>query len=222
MGFLTGQEIDWLPHAPSLLRDQLPEIEIRVVSGFSTNLADDLQRGKLDVAFLRPEQKPDLEYRLVTKEPLVAILPSDHRLTGDAAIDPQDLAGETFIGVSDVAPVLRSVIMNYLKRSGLEIVPAFEIDNYAMAMSFVTSTRGVALLPASVAGWLSQSIASRPLAGEQPTVDLMVGYHKANASPILEKFLSEIDQLASRMYKARAGQRTEPARIVVRPANSVP
>jgi LysR family hca operon transcriptional activator len=201
MGFLTGQEIDWLPHAPSLLRDDLPDIEIRVSSGFSTNLADDLQRGKLDVAFLRPEQKPDLEYRLVTREPLVVILPSDHRLAGNAAIDACDLANETFIGISDVAPVLRGVIRNYLKRSGLKIVPAFEIDNYAMAMSFVTSTRGVALLPASVRGWLPWSITSRPLSGERPTVDLMIGYHRANASPILKKFVSRIDELVARIYR---------------------
>jgi LysR family hca operon transcriptional activator len=30
--------------------------------------------GKLDIAFLRREQKPDLEYKLVAKEPLVELL----------------------------------------------------------------------------------------------------------------------------------------------------
>ena len=29
--------------------------------------------------------------------------------------------------------------------------------------------------------------------GEQPTVDLVLGYHKANGSPMLRKFLSKID-----------------------------
>ena len=205
IGFLTGQEVDWLPHAPGILRDDLPNIEIRVSSGFSTNLADDLQRGKLDVAFLRIEPKPDLEYILVRKEPLVVILPSDHPFAGNQAIDPHDLSGKTFIGISDVAPVLRSAIKDYLKRSGVEIVPALEVDNFAMAMSLVTSTRGMALLPASIEGYLPWSITSRPLSGERPTVDLVVGYHKANTSPILKKFLSRIDDLSNRIYgKARA------------------
>jgi LysR family hca operon transcriptional activator len=205
MGFLTGQEIDWLPHAPSVLRDELPKIEIRVSSGFSTNLADDLERGKLDVAFLRTEQRPDLEYKLVRKEPLVVILPSDHPLAGNQAIDPHDLSGRTFIGISDVAPVLRAAIKDYLKRSGVEIVPTLEVDNFAMAMSLVTSTRGMALLPVSIEGYLPWSITSRPLAGERPTVDLVIGYHRANASPILKKFMSGIDDLSTRIYsKARA------------------
>src|SRR5437588_1322828 len=96
MGFLTGQEVDWLPRATSVLRDELLNIEIRVSSDHSTMLADDLQRGRLDIAFLRQEQKPDLEYKIVAKEPLVVMLPSDHPLAGRKVIDPHDLVGETF------------------------------------------------------------------------------------------------------------------------------
>src|SRR5712664_2999443 len=114
MGFQTGQEVDWLPRATSILRDELLNIEIRVSSDHSTMLADDLQRGSLDIAFLRREQKPDLEYQLVAKEPLVVVLPSDHPLAERDAIDPHDLVGETFIGISSVPRVLRAVIDDYL------------------------------------------------------------------------------------------------------------
>src|ERR1700761_1951992 len=100
MGYLIGQEGDWLPQAPAILRNELPNIEIRVSSDHSTVLADDLQRGKLDIAFMRPEQKPDLDYKLVAEEPIVTILPSDHRLAEHKSIDPHDLSGETFIGIS--------------------------------------------------------------------------------------------------------------------------
>ena len=72
-----------------------------------------------------------------------------------------------------------------------------------MAMSLVTSERGVALLPISIEDYLPPSIVSRRLKGKQPTVDLMVGYHKANASPILKMFLSRLD--GSRSAAPRAG-----------------
>jgi LysR family hca operon transcriptional activator len=206
MGFLTGQEVDWLPHATSILRDELLNIEIRVSSDHSATLADELQRGKLDIAFLRREQKADLEYKLVAKEPLVVILPSDHPLAERETIDPHDLVGETFIGISNtpLPRVLRAVVIDYLKQSGIEIVPHLEIDNFAMAISLVASTRGVALLPVSAENFLKWSVISRPLKGEAPTIDLVIGYHKANTSPIVRTFLSRIDDLTARISsKAR-------------------
>jgi LysR family hca operon transcriptional activator len=199
MGFQTGQEIDWLPRATSVLRDELLNIEIRVSSDHSTTLADDLQRGKLDIAFLRREQKPDLEYKTIKKEPLVVFLPSDHPLAEHKAIDPHDLVGETFIGISEIPRVLRAVINAYLKRTGIELTPHLEIDNFAMAISLVASTRGVALLPASAENFLTWSVVVRPLKGETPTIDLVVGYHKANTSPILRTFLSRLGDLTTRI-----------------------
>jgi LysR family transcriptional regulator, hca operon transcriptional activator len=168
-------------------------------------LADDLQRGKLDIAFLRREQKSDLEYRLVAEEPLVVVLPGDHPLAKREAIDPHDLVGETFIGISSVPGVLRAAINDYLQRSGIKIVPHLEIDNFAMAVSLVASTRGVALLPVSAENFLKWSVISRPLKGKAPTIELVVGYHKANASPILRTFLSRFDDLIARI--SRNGRR---------------
>jgi LysR family hca operon transcriptional activator len=198
MGFLTGQEADWLPGATGLLRDELPNIEIRVSSDHSTMLADELQRGRLDIAFMRREQRPDLDYRLVVSEPLVVILPSDHPFARRKTIDPRDLAGQTFIGISPTPRVLRAVIDDYLKRSGVAITPELEIDNFAMAISLVASTRGIALLPASAEKFMTWAVVSRPLRGATPTIDLVAGYHKANTSPILATLLSRIDDLTGR------------------------
>ena len=205
MGFLTGQEMDWLPEAMRIIHDQLPNIEVTVSSQYSPDLADALIRGKLDVAFLRREKHAgDLAYTVVTEEPLVVVLPSDHRLASRHAIDPHAIVGETFISVSKTAPVLRVVIDDYLKRSALEIVASHEVDNIAMAMSLVASTRGVALLPAYVENFLPRSVVSRRLKGEAPTIDLVIGYHNANTSPILKSFLAKIGDLTRRISSKTA------------------
>ena len=200
LGFLTGQEMDWLPEAMRILRDELPNIEVTVSSQYSPELADALMMGKLDLAFLRREPKtPDLEFKTVTREPLIVILPSDHRLASRASINPREIAEETFITVSNTAPALRLVIDDYLKRSRLDITPAHEVDNLAMAMSLVASTRGVALLPAYAKNFLPRSVISRPIKGDVPTIDLVVGYSKSNTSPILKLFLTRIDDLIARV-----------------------
>jgi LysR family transcriptional regulator, hca operon transcriptional activator len=202
LGFLTGKEIDWLPEAIRLLRDELPSIEITVSSQYSPDLADALARGKLDVAFLRREARAtDLMFKVVDTEPFVVVLPGDHRLASREAINPHDMVGETFIAVSNTAPVGRKVVDDYLRRSGIEIKPDHEADHLAMAMSLVASTRGVALLPAYARNLLPASLTSRPLQGDVPTIDLVVGYSKTNTSPILKLFISRIDDLIDRVAK---------------------
>jgi LysR family hca operon transcriptional activator len=129
------------------------------------------------------------------------ILPSDHRLAALKAISPRDLAGETFVTVSHTAPVLRAVIDNYLKRSGINITPAHEVDHVTMGISLIVSTRGVGLLPAYAQNFLPASVTSRPLKGDVPTVDLVLGYRKSNQSPILKLLLSRLDELVARVSK---------------------
>jgi LysR family hca operon transcriptional activator len=199
MGFLTGHELTWMPEALQILRDELPNIDVMISSQYSPLLADGLSKGKIDAAFLRRERgAPDLAFRLLVKEPLVVVLPGNHRLAALKDISPKDLMGETFVIVSQTAPVLRGVIENYLKRSGIKITPAHEADHVTMGISLIMSTRGVGLLPAYAQNFLPASVTSRPLKGDTPTVDLVLGYRKSNQSPILKLLLSRLDELVAR------------------------
>jgi LysR family transcriptional regulator, hca operon transcriptional activator len=196
LGFLTGQEVHWLPEAMRILRDELPNIEVTVSSQYSPDLAQALLRGKLDLAVMRPEERmPDLDYKVIATEPLIVALPADHRLASQDAIALQDIADEMFIGMSNTAPTLRVIIDEYLARSGLDLKQTHRVDNLAMAMSFIASTRAVALLPEYAKNFLPAAVTSRPLRGEPPTIDLVIGYDKTNASPILKLFLSRLDEL---------------------------
>jgi LysR family hca operon transcriptional activator len=134
----------------------------------------------------------------VDREPLIVLMPNDHRLAGRETIHPRELVGEIFIGASNKASVLRAVTEDYLRRSGLDIKLDHGVDNLAVAMSLVASTRGLALMPAYAKNLLPGSVVGRPLQGEAPTIDLVLGYSKANTSPILKLFLAGVDDLTAR------------------------
>jgi LysR family hca operon transcriptional activator len=202
MGFLTGHELTWMPEALQILHDALPNIDVMISSQYSPLLAEGLSKGKIDAAFLRRERgAPDLAFRLLVKEPLKVILPSNHRLAALKTIRPQDLLGETFVTVSNTAPVLRGVIDNYLKRSGIRITPAHEADHVTMGMSLIASTGGVGLLPAYAQNFLPSSITSRPLRGDTPTIELVLGYKRSNESPVLKLLVSRLEELVARVSK---------------------
>jgi LysR family transcriptional regulator, hca operon transcriptional activator len=195
IGFQTGHEMTWLPRAMHVLRDELKNIQVTVSSDYSPDLAEALVRGRLDLAFLRVEPGYDLGYHVVDREPLVVLMPSDHRLTAKQAIHPREFVGEIFIGGANKAAVLRGVTEEYLRRSGIDIKFDHGVDNMAMAMSLVVSTRGLALMPAYARNLLPASVVSRPLEGEPPTIDVVVGYSTSNTSPILKLFLSRLEEL---------------------------
>jgi LysR family hca operon transcriptional activator len=200
LGFLTGQEMDWLPEAMHILRDELPNIAVTVTSEYSPVLADALIRGKLDLAFMRREAgASDLVFRTVAQESLVVVLPSDHPLAAQEDIAIAEIAGLPFIDVSKTAPALQIILDDYIRQLGLGIKPAHEADNLGMVISLVASTRGFALLPRYAQNFLPWSVVSRPIKGDPPTIDLVVGYHKANASPPLKLFLSRVDELIKRV-----------------------
>jgi LysR family hca operon transcriptional activator len=187
--------MNWLPPVMEMLHDELKEMQVTVSSDYSPDLAEALIRGRLDLAFLRVEPGYDLEYYVVDREPLIVLMPSDHRLTARSSVSPQALVGEIFIGGSNKAGVLRAVTEDYLRRSGLHIKLDHGVDNMAMAISLVASTRGVALMPNYAKNLLPPSVVSRPLQGETPTIDIAVGYSKSNTSPVLERFVARLDEL---------------------------
>jgi LysR family transcriptional regulator, hca operon transcriptional activator len=203
LGFLSGCEPQWLPGVMHVLREELPGIEVTISSKHSPQLAEGLATGKLDAAFLRREERfPDLVYKVLVREPLVVVLPSDHRLASRKAIALKDLAGETFIGMADQAPVLRLLIEDHVRRSGIDLVPAHRVEYLSMAISLVASTKGVALLPDFARNFLTLSVVSRPLAGAAPSIDLVLGHHKANNAPLLKTFLSRVDDMISHVAKS--------------------
>jgi len=197
LGFMSGAEIGLLPEVERLLRDEFPGIEIRLSSDYSPVLAKTLMRRKLDAAFIRPEEHmEDLIYKRVRTDPLVFVFPSDHRLASHAAVAPQEVANETFLLPSKAAPAVRRAVLEYFSRAGVELRPEYEVHNVVHAISMITSTRAVMLLPAYTKGYLPESITTRPVQGEVPTLDLVLAYHKANKSPILKLLLSRVGKLA--------------------------
>jgi LysR family hca operon transcriptional activator len=198
IGFLTGHEVVWLPDALRILREEEPDIEITLASQPSPDLAGALMRGKVDVAFLRREtQAPGVAFKFMIKEPLVAMVPTGHRLASRKKISPHEIAAETYITPTRYAPVLKAVIEGYMAKFGITLKPEYEADNLTSTMSLVASTGGVTVLPIYARHVLSSSVILRPLKGEPPTIDLFMGYNRSNTSPLLKRFLARADELVA-------------------------
>jgi LysR family hca operon transcriptional activator len=199
LGFLPGQEVIWLSGALQILRAEAPDTDVTITTKSSPELANALMQGEIDVALLRRETRTaGLEFKLLVKEPLVAILPTGHRLARHKAIRPEDICREDFVSTARAAPVLKTVIEAYAAKVGIHLRQIYDAETLSGGMSLVASTGGFTLLPTYVQNALIPSVVARPLYGEVPTIDLVLGYNRSNTSPLLKRFLLRADELASK------------------------
>jgi LysR family hca operon transcriptional activator len=198
LGFLPGQEVIWLSGALRILREEAPDVNITITTKSSPELANALMQGEIDVALLRRETRTaGLDFKLLAKEPLIAILPSRHRLARHKAIRPEDICREDFISTARASPVLKIVIEEYAAKVGIQLKQTYDAETLSGGMSLVVSTGGFTLVPIYVQNSLLPSVVARPLHGEVPTIDLVMGYNKSNTSPLLKKFLLRAGELAA-------------------------
>jgi len=197
IGFLTGYEFEWLSAVMAIMRDQLPNTEVVILSLSSPDIADGLARGKIDLAFLRHERNaPGVTFTLLRNEPLMVLMPADHRLAVRDAVRSEDIVDEQLIGVpADKSPALRAVTDAYGAQLGIDLTPDHNVDNISMMISLVASTGGIALAPLYARNLLPPTVISRPLAGVPPTIDLSLGYNEANTSPLLKAIVSRIGEM---------------------------
>src|ERR1700758_1942851 len=135
LGFLSGSEIGLLPEVRRILNDEFPGIDIRLSSDFSPALAKALMRGKLEAAFMRPEEHMgDLAWKRVRTDPLIYVFPSDHRFASQQAIAPQEIAGEVFLLPSKTAPAVRRAVLAHFGRAGVDLKPEHEVHNVGHAI----------------------------------------------------------------------------------------
>ena len=75
-----------------------------ISSQYSPDLAKGCSAASSTSPSCAPSRNADLDYKVMVKEPLIVAMPSDHRLASQDTIAIQDIAGETFIGMSNTAP----------------------------------------------------------------------------------------------------------------------
>jgi DNA-binding transcriptional LysR family regulator len=157
-----------------------------------------LRRGDLDVALLwGPVDEPDLRTEVVADEPLVAVLPTHHRLAGRRDIKLGELAREKFLSVAtpgrlDRGPWLRSAARD----AGFTAEIADPVPGLAAVLAAVGSGDGVLLGPQSMAAMLPDALRAVPVARHRveliavtasrplpATVRLVLGRVAAAASP---------------------------------------
>jgi LysR family transcriptional regulator, transcription activator of glutamate synthase operon len=128
-----------------------PAVDLAVREDLSVTLAEELQADELDLAFLTRPPVPDgegLRLRVVSIEPLVAIVAPDHRLARRSRLRVALLEGETIVTFREGATI-RWRLEEAAARAGYVPRVAFETNEVGRMRALAAAGLAIAILPRS-------------------------------------------------------------------------
>ncbi|MEV0183179.1 LysR family transcriptional regulator [Streptomyces sp. NPDC050625] len=198
IGFTGSATYELLPMLTRTLRQEMPGVELDLKGEMLTpSQVEALEDRSLDIGFLRPPVRdPKLEVMVFRREPLIAVLPEEHPLTGSGSVQLRELRDEPFICYpSHHRSVLHDAIYDACQRAGFRPSSVQEVGETATLVSFVAAGLGVALVPASVQHLTVTGAVYRPLAGTTEEVALAVAARTGDESPLVKRVLTRIRTL---------------------------
>lgn len=163
------------------LRAAWPEMRVNVREERTETLIRQLLEGTFDVILLGEDlRREDVEQAPLITEPLLAVIPADHRLAGQSEIAPADLAGETVLGF-DGGPALRRAATRLCTWSGARLARDYEGTTLDTLRQMVAAGMGISLLPALYIRsevLREQLVVARPLSGAVLTRNLTMVWRR--------------------------------------------
>jgi DNA-binding transcriptional LysR family regulator len=196
-----------LPEVVRSFRKRFPGVEVRLHEMNPARQVEALLAERVDVGFVRgPIHEPALSGETVIEEPLVAALPSGHRLSGRKRLGLDMLAGEPFVlQARSRGPGFHDQILAICRAAGFSPRVVQE-GSQTDALSLVASGSGVAIVPASLRAMRRAGVVYRPLR-ERPMTRLSMIWPRDSALPVLREFLGEARRWTARgMWGSRAAQ----------------
>ncbi len=183
-----------LPSVLQAFRKRFPKVKLAIDSTHCSDLPAKLSRGAIDMAFIfdRYTLTDEFEHEVLAMEPLMLVVPADHRLGGEGPIALRALDGERLL-VGQRGCGHREFLEETLARNGTRVDVPLEFNSDEAIKQCVRSGIGVAFLPLlSVRDELEAgSLVAVEVTGMEVSMPLRVAWHKHKwHSPAFDAFVA--------------------------------
>ncbi len=170
--------------------EDAPLARIDHISGLTSIIVQRVCEGSIHAGFgFLPINSPELMVRAIYEEPLVACIPTGHRLAARPLIYPHDFDGEPIVAVSrEPLPQLHQEIEQHFEDFGVRLRIVADAFAPPEALTYVIQNVGICLL-ASSSVVLQPGITVRPLSTRVLMRRSGVLTREDNSSPLLQKIV---------------------------------
>lgn len=157
-----------LPALTRAVRERYPGIALNLVGRImNAEAVERLESGEFHVAFVGlPVDSSRVETRLIAREPMGVIVPSDHPFAAQSSVLLADLAGADFITTPDVGSSLRDCTLRACADAGFQPRIVQDITDPYMILMLVAAGVGVAMVTEGIAQVAPPGARYLPLEGD--------------------------------------------------------
>lgn len=183
-----------LPFLARTWQQTLPDVALEVHADMLTrDQSEALREGSLDVAVLRPPADGDgLVTRTIEVEPLVLVVPADHRLAEEPVISLTDLRAESFVLYGNRESTVDQVVQRACREAGFTPHAEHRAPGTSVLVALVAAGLGVSLVPGSVRSIPLPGVVFREIA-DAPTVDHALAWRES-PSTLVQSLLDTLEQ----------------------------
>jgi DNA-binding transcriptional LysR family regulator len=174
-------------------RRAYPGVALSLDESHTAQLIDGLLDGQLDVVFVRPvdADAEHVKIRLISEEPLMAVLPSKHRAAKLTKLNLADLRDESFIlHRREDTPSLFDTVIAACRKAGFEPTLGPSVPQLVTIVQLVAAEVGVSLVAASLQAYQIKGVVFKELHDVSPKTRLSLAWRRTDTSPFLKNFLA--------------------------------
>jgi DNA-binding transcriptional LysR family regulator len=179
-----------LPQFIRMARDAMPDVAIEIEEIQTGDQGTAFLGHRIDVGVFRPPVSvPGLRSVTLSRERLVAVLPSGHRSSTSATVDGAELRDDTFVLFPRRLGVgLWDSVMAFCQDAGFRPHSVVETPNIQAMVGLVAAGLGVSLLPESVRHFQLPNVRYVELRAA-PVSTLELGWIEGRTSPAVRRFV---------------------------------
>lgn len=136
-----------LPKLLQMFRKKHPGVEVKLITGATSALLQQLKHGQADIALLTlPIEDDAFSVVPALREELMLVTPPSHRLAGKQKVSPTELAREPMV-LFEPRSNTRRTVDHFFTRAGLSPKVILETENVEILKALVANGMGLTLIP---------------------------------------------------------------------------
>jgi DNA-binding transcriptional LysR family regulator len=192
-----------LPEALKVFRARYPGVVLELFELISKPQEEALAAGRIEVGFLYPPvEDPGITTEVISEEPLMVVLPEEHRLADRDEVALEELAGEPFVMLPRRnRPALHDRIVGECRRAGFSPKVVQEANNLHTMLGLVAAGFGVNLTVANIRNLKRPGVVYRSLKDQTKIFAFAVAWRPEHKSSTLSNFLEIVREIAGSSAK---------------------